>query len=754
MSIFEKRPLAFLIAGTAAGFLIFTGAGSILRVLLALFAFSLLVFSIVRFAKHKPNSRIMLIMSAFVLLSFLVSHLYFDMWFDFEKRFSESTDDAGNVEVSGVGIVTEEIYFSDGYGIYEIGTQSVNGAPLTKYRVYLTINGASSNFTPGDRISFEATVDPYNSGDQLSTYSKAKGISANLLATGVPTITEHGDPPLEHRLSVLRTSFTSYCTGLLGDDAGGLVSALLVGDKELLPGNILTDFRRIGVSHVLALSGMHLAIITAALEKLMTFLRINKKARSAIMIVCIIGYMAIVGFPSSVVRAGIMLIIADLLFLAGALPDRITSLFVALAVIIVVKPFAIYDIALWLSFGATLGIIVAAGFTPERRGGIGTRILRFIVTSLSATFFAVALTFAIICVTFEAISLATPFTSPLFSLVAEIYMYLGGLALIFGKIIPPLVWLMQWLYSGIFKCAALISGIPGIYVSCDFAAVSILCFVFTTALIIFLVCRIKHRKIYATALSLFLVMTLVVSAVLTRSVHLRSSVIYDRSGSEERITLMSSGETMVIDLSPRRKSQAYSTANILSGERIPDLDSYFLTTYGAALPDYFDTLFRQIKVRYVYLPLPENENEEDILLKTSEVCLRYGTDVTLYQQDEALTLGDIELKSLYRSSLGDGAERTILSFSYSGHSVTYLSSGVLDGEITEKATDAISSSDTVIFGCHGKSYSDIVRFAGTYPGVRRIILSGNRVEIPDEVLVYYENRDTAIEILPKKVVIN
>ena len=754
MSIFEKRPLAFLIAGTAAGFLIFTGAGSILRVLLALFAFLLLAFSAVRFVKQKPNGRIMLIMSVFLLLSFLMSHLYFDVWFDFEKRFSENTDDAGNVEVFGVGVVTEEIYFSDGYGIYEIKTQSVNDAPLTKYRVYLTINGADTNFTPGDRISFEATVNPCDSGDQLSTYSKARGISANLSATSVPTVTGHGNPPLEYRLAVLRASFTSYCTTLLGDDAGGLLSALLVGDKELLPGNILTDFRRIGVSHVLALSGMHLAIITAALEKLLTALRINRKARSAIMIVCIIGYMAIVGFPSSVVRAGIMLIIAELLFLVGALPDRITSLFVALAVILAVKPYAIYDIALWLSFGATLGIIVAAGFAPERRGGTGTRILRFIVTSLIATFFAVALTFAIICVTFKSISLATPLTSPLFSLVAEIYMYLGGAALIFGKIIPPLVWLVRWLYSGILSCAALISGIPGIYVSCDFIVVSILCFIFTTALIIFLVCKIKRRKIYATALSLFLVMTLTVSAVLTRSVTLNSSVIYERSGSEERITLKSSGEAMVIDLSPRRKSQAYSIANILSEERIPDLDSYFLTTYSTALPDYFDTLFRQIKVRNVYLPLPENESEEDILFKISEVCLRYGTDVTLYRQGEKLTLGSIELKSLYRSALGDGAERTILSFSYSGHSVAYLSSGVLEGEITEKATDAISSSDTVIFGCHGKGYSDTIHFTGMYPGVRRIILSGNRMEIPDEILGYYESKDVSIEILPKKTVMN
>lgn len=754
MSIFEKRPLAFLIAGTVAFFLIFTGAGSILRVLLALFAFLLLIFSVVRFVKRKPNSRIMLIMSALILISFLASHLYFDIWFDFEKRFSESTDDAGNVEVSGVGVVTEEIYFSDGYGIYEIKTQSINGAPFTKYRVHLTINGADSNFTPGDRINFEATVDPYNSGDQLSTYSKARGIAANLSALSVPTVTEHGAPPLEHRLSALRTSFTSYCAGLLGDNAGGLLSALLVGDKELLPGNILTDFRRIGVSHVLALSGMHLAIITAALEKLLTFLRINRKARSAIMIVCIIGYMAIVGFPSSVVRAGIMLIITDLLFLAGALPDRVTSLFVALAVIIAVKPYAIYDIALWLSFGATLGIIVAAGFTPERRGGIGARILRFIVISLTATFFAVALTFAILCTTFRAVSLATPITSPLFSLFAEIYMYLGGLALIFGKIIPPLVWLIQWMYSGIVKCAALISGISGIYVSCNFAVVSIFGFIFTTALIIFLVRRVKHRKVYIAALSLFLVMTLTLSAVLTKSAALNSSVIYDRSGSEERITLKSSGETMVIDLSPRRKSQAYSTTNILSGERIPDLNSYFLTTYNAALPDYFDTLFRQIKVRHICLPLPDNESEEDLLFKISEVSLRYGTDVTLYQQDETLALGNIRIKPLYRSALGDGAERTILSLSYPGHSVVYLSSGVLEGEITEKATDAISSSDTVIFGCHGKSYSDIVYFSGMYPGVRNIILSGNRMVIPDEVLGYYESKDASIKILPKKVVMN
>ena len=98
-------------------------------------------------------------------------------------------------------------------------------------------------------------------------------------------------------------------------ETGGLLGAILLGDRTYLSGQTSLDFSRIGISHVLALSGMHLAILILGIEKLLSLIGISKKARYIITIILTLAYVALTGFSVSVVRAGIMLIIRSLLHL-------------------------------------------------------------------------------------------------------------------------------------------------------------------------------------------------------------------------------------------------------------------------------------------------------------------------------------------------------------------------------------------------------------------------------------------------------
>ena len=107
----------------------------------------------------------------------------------------------------------------------------------------------------------------------------------------------------------------SRCVTLFSDsESGALVSALLLGERDLLPDKLRLDFKRIGISHILALSGLHLAILSLGVGKLLSLLKVKKKARLVIIILFILIYMALTGFSVSVCRAGIMIIVSTCFF--------------------------------------------------------------------------------------------------------------------------------------------------------------------------------------------------------------------------------------------------------------------------------------------------------------------------------------------------------------------------------------------------------------------------------------------------------
>lgn len=148
-----------------------------------------------------------------------------------------------------------------------------------------------------------------------------------------------------------------------GDEAA-LVRAVLLGDKQSLDPSIRSDFTRTGTSYLIVVSGMHLSLVTAFFMLLCR--RFGMRLPVLICtILTIICYMAVTGFPRSVVRAGIMHIIVVLGYYLPRTPDSVNSLGLAALVLTVPNPYAVGDVGMLLSFSATLGIVLWA--TPLYR---------------------------------------------------------------------------------------------------------------------------------------------------------------------------------------------------------------------------------------------------------------------------------------------------------------------------------------------------------------------------------------------------
>ena len=137
-----------------------------------------------------------------------------------------------------------------------------------------------------------------------------------------------------------------------------LMTGMLLGDKTGVDYQTKRIFSLSGISHLLAVSGLHISILLQTIYRLLDFFKFGKKRAGVVVFVFTVFFVALTGFSPSAVRAGIMNSVCVLGSLMKREPDSLSSLGVALLVILLINPFAALDLGLQLSFAATLSIIL------------------------------------------------------------------------------------------------------------------------------------------------------------------------------------------------------------------------------------------------------------------------------------------------------------------------------------------------------------------------------------------------------------
>ena len=160
-------------------------------------------------------------------------------------------------------------------------------------------------------------------------------------------------------INKIRTSFKNRVNIIFQYPCSSFVSGLLLGIRSEIPTNILDNFNRVGLTHILAISGYNISIIILFVFKLFFFF--SRPLRIFFAIIFIILFVSLVGFSASVIRAAIMGVISLLAMYFGRSYSVIISLILSLFIMTLANPFSLlYDASLHLSFLATLGIICFA----------------------------------------------------------------------------------------------------------------------------------------------------------------------------------------------------------------------------------------------------------------------------------------------------------------------------------------------------------------------------------------------------------
>lgn len=130
---------------------------------------------------------------------------------------------------------------------------------------------------------------------------------------------------------------------------------------DFIDPQVRQDFRDSGISHLLAVSGTHIVILTGFVMLLLRRLKGKIWIKNLIAAGFVFFFMALTGFTPSVVRAGIMMLVVLFGGILRRQSDPLNSLGLSALLLTVPNPYAAAGIGLLMSFSATLGIILLAG---------------------------------------------------------------------------------------------------------------------------------------------------------------------------------------------------------------------------------------------------------------------------------------------------------------------------------------------------------------------------------------------------------
>jgi len=247
-----------------------------------------------------------------------------------------------------------------------------------------------------------------------------------------------------------------------------LMKSLFFGGKANLPFEIKKQIRKVGLSHLIAVSGLHLTIVTQIISSCLNALLLTGFLNFLLSVFFILGFTVMADFSASVVRAAIMAILLLIARLNHRLYNSSFALIVAVLLMLLFNPrIMIEDFGFQLSVLATLGIVYFYPVFekwPFWQKDIFKSQLAFLKETLLLSFSALVFVTPWIIYQTQVFSLVTPLTNLLIVPLVPIIMVFGFLVALLNFIFFPLALLLGFclnlLLSYMLKIIALFSQWP------------------------------------------------------------------------------------------------------------------------------------------------------------------------------------------------------------------------------------------------------------------------------------------------------
>ena len=632
-----------------------------------------------------------------------------------QARFITAAEYDGKTERVSARVVSNPVPTSFGSRI----TAKIRTDAGREIKALFYTNADSTPVTIGDEIELTAKFSLSDSvrGERTNYYT-ADGIFLRATLSDSIKITGHRSSPFAV-LPRMAKAFSDKIADAFRREYSPFLRAFLINDHEALneDGALVSALSASGVSHIVAISGMHIAFLVGFLN---TVIR-KKRLLAAVCIPILFLFSAMVEFTPSVTRAAVM---QSLLMLAPLLRrenDALTSLSFSLLILTVINPFSVNSVGMQLSFASTLGIVL---FTPRLNLAIESRVvdkpvyqkrltgavIRFVSGSLSTTVGALVFTIPLMAVHFGTVSLIAPLTN-LLTLWPVSFLFCSSLIVaLMGFVYLPLSSFFAGVISLIVRY---IIGVVTFLAQVPFATFYIsntylliwLCYVYVTA--VFLVAlKAKLRQLIFPLCSALISLCCVIIFTVAAGAKSDFSVTVLDVGQGQSVVVLADGFSAVIDCGSSSGGKAGTAAHeFLSGNGVTVLDALILTHFHADHANGVEELIGKIKINSLFIPDPDMESgyiAEDII----NLARRREIDIIYIMETHTVVDGELVL-TLLPPMGGNNENEQGLSILCSMDGFDALITGDMDAKNERKLMNfaEFPTVELLVVGHHGSKYS-------------------------------------------------
>ncbi len=559
-----------------------------------------------------------------------------------------------------------------------------------------------------NRITASVIFSPSAEGSSLyDKYSFSKGEVVSGEAEKEAVLISNNDSSFSVLCERLRQSVAELIDEKLGKENSALIKALTLADKSELSFSDKNNFSSLGISHMLAVSGLHLSILMGMISFVLKKLRARRGLSYVILTSALLFYIVITGFTPSMLRSGGMLLLFYLSHFTKRKVNSLTSLIASATVITLFSPTTVIDTGFLMSFSATLGIVTLSPIILEKlsleklniKGGYvkqaGIRALFFVASSSAVTFSATGAILPVLYLADGELFLIAFISNIIFTPLLTLLLFLIPLFFITYPI-PFLSDSLSGLLVLTEKLTLFLARLGKYTESFNFSlAYPFVAILLAIAALVFVIMAIASRK-YCKLKSLLLLPILLFTIALPigvgisdKALEKSESIFYFSDENKDALIITKGSKSLIVDFSTSNSFVKKALANASYADASIKADTLMLTSLRISFVSLIEELSERYEIKNLIIP----EYNGDTANEIKSVAESFGINVIGYTQSSDISWCGISL-SAYGKSYTQA-----LSFEIANEKLLYLCGGATDN-IDIILGPCKKEYTTVIFGAY------------------------------------------------------
>lgn len=555
---------------------------------------------------------------------------------------------------------------------------------------YIEIHGVVCHFS---KASNEGNFDE-------EKYYNSLGFTKKIKALRVRVIDDKRDA-IKEIVGTFKESYVRSICKIWEEDNAGLICGITIGYKEDISDVIKEKYRVLGISHILAISGLHLSIVGMGIFKLFRR-RFGYLVSGISAIIVILLFGVLIGDSASISRALIMFVMHIIALIIGRTYDMISATSLAAVIIMLSCPYVIYNAGFLLSFGAIISICILGNIIENTNAFTFTGTIQVVTLPLTMMIYYEIPTYGVLVNLIVVPTVGVLVVSGLLSGIIGIF------CVEVGYFISGIGKLILWFYDKLYE---LVETFPYNNIVTGKVQPWLVVFYYFIIIIIFTIVYLKKRKRY-----LFLCVPLILLVLYLNEDKSFYFCVLDVGQGDCLIIHNEANSVYIIDSGSSDVSELYEyrIKSTLKAKGIDKINGLIITHTDTDHISAVEDMLEDGIVDCLYLPQITMKDNEYVDLEN--IANEYGVEIRYLLAGMKLISGRLELKCMYPfidSKSNDVNElSTVIKIAYGDMDILCMGDLGSEGEsvLMSKYLKDELECDVLKVGHHGSKYSSSTEF--------------------------------------------